>query len=247
MAQQWSLTEPAPSPRQGTGAIVTGVVLLLVGIVIAVAGFVGLVSTASRLIPGLGTAHTTPAEFTQTFDAGTTYAVYETATSGSGTPDDPYLGNVAPGDIVVTASDGSTVVVTDAPSFAQTVTSGSRTYVVVATFDPPVTTDYVVSVTTEGSTVVVAPALTEVTRSLAWLAPLGIGALVGLIGVIVLIAGLVRRSSRQPAAVPGWPGPGGPTARYPAPVLPPAGWYPDPERPGGQRYWDGSGWSEHRA
>lgn len=26
----------------------------------------------------------------------------------------------------------------------------------------------------------------------------------------------------------------------------PAGWYPDVERPGGERYWDGSLWSEHR-
>jgi Protein of unknown function (DUF2510) len=26
---------------------------------------------------------------------------------------------------------------------------------------------------------------------------------------------------------------------------PPAGWYPDPEQPGRQRYWDGSAWAQH--
>jgi hypothetical protein len=29
--------------------------------------------------------------------------------------------------------------------------------------------------------------------------------------------------------------------------LPPAGWHADIERPGGQRYWDGTAWTEHRA
>ena len=29
--------------------------------------------------------------------------------------------------------------------------------------------------------------------------------------------------------------------------LPPAGWYPDPERPSTQRYWDGQHWTPHRA
>jgi hypothetical protein len=27
----------------------------------------------------------------------------------------------------------------------------------------------------------------------------------------------------------------------------PAGWYPNPERPGVQTYWDGQGWTEHTA
>jgi hypothetical protein len=32
-----------------------------------------------------------------------------------------------------------------------------------------------------------------------------------------------------------------------AAATPPAGWYADPNRPGGQRYWDGTAWTEHIA
>ena len=32
----------------------------------------------------------------------------------------------------------------------------------------------------------------------------------------------------------------------PPPPLPPAGWYPDPEHPGGRRYWNGRDWTDDR-
>lgn len=33
----------------------------------------------------------------------------------------------------------------------------------------------------------------------------------------------------------------------PPPIPIPAGWYPDADNPGLQRYWDGNGWTEHTA
>lgn len=41
------------------------------------------------------------------------------------------------------------------------------------------------------------------------------------------------------------PAEGGPGRQNPTPTTP-AGWYPDTERQGGMRYWDGSAWTEHR-
>ena len=161
-----------------------------------------------------------------------------------------------------------------------------------ATFDAPANGEYTITIATEGARVIVAPSFTAFGRSVAWAAAIGLGALLGLIGLILLIIGLVRRSSskkavaqatgaygatayqqsvaapqptayQQPVAQPpvadGPVVPVAPEAVVPqpvappvapqpvAPVSPPAGWYPDPGRPGGQRYWDGAAWTEHTA
>jgi len=246
--------------KRGKGAIITGLVLLAVGIVMAIGGIVAFGASAASLLKGLGTTQTTPVEIPQNFDGGTTYAVYELATSGTGTSSDPYIGSVQPGDVTVQATDGTAVIVTDSPSLSQTFSDGSKNYVVVATFTPPVTGQYVVSVKTDGATVVVAPSLTAVAKALPWLALIGLGALLALAGLIVFIVGIVRRSSK-PAVAAGYPAQGyaaqGQAAQGYAPVptpspaarptgLPAPGWYPDPERPGGQRYWNGTGWTESR-
>jgi hypothetical protein len=261
MAQQFPLTEPAPA-RRGRGGIISGLALLGVGIVLAIVGVVGFGATASSLISGLGSPQTTPVELTKTLDAGTTYAVYELATSGSGETGDPFLGNIAPGDVTVTSPDGSVVVVNDAPSRTQTFSDGPKSYIVVATFDPPTTGSYVVSIATEGSTVVVAPSFTAIAQALPWLGLIGFGGLLALVGIVLLIIGLVRRNAKPavPATYPAsgypvqsYPAPTDPAPTYPSPAypappsgLPAAGWYPDPERPGGQRYWNGGGWTENR-
>jgi hypothetical protein len=151
----------------------------------------------------------------------------------------------------VQATDGSAVIVTDAPSLSQTFSDGGAKYVVVATFDPPVSGAYVVSIKTEGSTVLVAPSITAVAKALPWLGLIGVGALLAVAGLIVFVVGMVRRGSKPAVAAPGYPAAGyavptpSPSARPTG--LPAPGWYPDPERPGGRRYWNGTGWTDSRA
>jgi len=253
MTEQYG-TQPSAvtAPRKrGKGAIITGLVLLAVGILMAIGGIVAFGASAASLLSGLGTPQTTPVEIPKTLDGGTTYAVYEQATSGTGTSGDPYIGSIQPGDVTVQATDGTAVIVTDSPSLSQTFSDGSKNYVVVATFDPPASGPYVVTVKTEGATVIVAPSLTAVAKALPWLALIGLGALVALAGLITFIVGIVRRSSK-PAVAAGYPAAGYAPVPTPSPSsrptgLPAPGWYPDPERPGGQRYWNGTGWTESRA
>ena len=56
-----------------------------------------------------------------------------------------------------------------------------------------------------------------------------------------------EQAPAQPFVTPAPVEPVAPAAPAPAAALPPAGWYPDPGRPGGQRYWDGQQWTEHQA
>lgn len=264
MTQDWSLAPAAPPPApKGKGLIVSGLVLLVVAVVLVGAGIASTVGAASKLLGSLDTASTTPATIVVSMDAGQRSAVY-----AEGSPDGTGGGTVvvAASDVTVTGPAGA-VPVAGLDNLDETFTDSGATFVAVATFTAPTTGQYTVSVGGSGSRVIVAPDMISIGTSFVGALLIPVGLLFGVVGLVLLIVGLVRRSSSRKAlaavAYPGgYPGayPGGygattpagyptappPGAPLPPPVAPPAGWFPDPERPGGQRYWDGTAWTEHR-
>jgi hypothetical protein len=303
MAQEWSLTpQSAPVKPRGKGLLTSGIVLLILGLLGVVGGIIGIAASAGNLVKEFGSPQSTPASITRTLDGGTTYAVYEASTGGTGSSSDPLTGNVILSDITVTGPAGS-VQVNDVGSSTQTYDANGKRFGAVATFDPPTTGSYTIDVSTEGSVVVVAPSFTSLGKIAIWVVLILLAVVLGLLGLILLIVGLVKRSKskkemamamggyaptyatpgqvqqpyssqpystgveqpltpepvaqpfieqpgeqQEPIAAPVAPVPVAPQPVAPqAQALPPAGWYADPQRPGGQRYWDGATWTQHTA
>lgn len=107
----------------------------------------------------------------------------------------------------------------------ETIDKNGATFTAAATFAAPVAGEYEITVSREEpGQVIVAPSITEdLGSSGRWFLLAIAGGLLGLLGVVLLIVGIVRRSGRQaPPSAPGY----APAYGYgygPAPVPPPGG------------------------
>ena len=231
---------------------------MVLGVLLGVAGGALFVRSAGASVIETFTTpvRVTPADLTLDLDEGT-YVIYEATSPATGDGFGTTSGrsvSISPSDVSVVNASGEQLVV-EAESVTETIDRDNLTFTGAVRFTVDSAGPHRVEVAGSDQQFIVAPSLfSSFGRVIAWLGLIAVGALLGLIGLVLLIAGLIRGSkSGKPTVAP-------PIVPVPPPIVPapvetpvvPApvrlvqpGWYDDPRGEARLRWWDGQQWTEH--
>ncbi len=247
--------EPTAGPTPPTGKkprLWPSIVLLAVGLVAFVTGIVGVASTAVNDVHDYSNApiYLAPAIVTVNGVVGDYYVYQRDEVLGGpatvpGSSSRSTITTLRPDQVRVTGPTGLPVP-TWSGDGTETVTRGNALYSDAVGFHVSTAGTYTVRIgAVTPASVFVAPSIgTLVRRAAGWLAPIGIGILAGLVGLVLFIIALVRRSTYKKRTAYAGPVPpyGGPAApgqwiqpqSYapqgypPQPYYPPQGYPPQP-------------------
>jgi Protein of unknown function (DUF2510) len=216
------LRQPKPGPP-----LLISLLIVVLGVVLAVVGGTAGISKIVNAVTS--PVVLTPADIHRHLATGT-YEIYVT---------DDVIAPINPADITVTSADGQRIPINVVGgSDTETLTRDGRSYVGEVTFKISDAGNYEVLVGgRSGVPFILSNSLGDIARhAVLWLALLGFGVLVAVLGGVLVIVGSVRRHRarhpRQPVAYQPMSGP------------PPPGWYADPSVPGLSRWWDGTRWTD---
>jgi hypothetical protein len=237
--------QPTKRPAHGRGLIISGSVVIVISLITGIMSGVLIAQAVAGPVGEMfsNPVRQTPVDTSLSFKAGE-YTIFEkTGTfqqSGPVKTDDDNPPTLTAEDIQITGPDGQTVKASQDLDRDETVSRNESVFTAAAHFRVPVTGDYRVRVTPADKEIVIATTLSSGLRPvLKWGAVFGVSSLALVVGVVLLIVGLVQRSrGRRPQPVGAYP------QAMPTAPTPPSGWYPAPDTPGQERYWDGQAWTD---